>query len=542
MAMRVVAGLGLAICLCLSAAHAGSWRIVKDRWSEADETGFSRFVAAIGESKCSSSQSCLRDAANPFRGSDTRFLDIDTDCAKWPYLLRAYYAWKNGLPFSYVDGVAGSGDDRHSRNGNRPAGRRDFIDRGEGIDGARAVREVIDNVSSATYRSDAAQSRGILSDFYSPALQPGSIRPGTVIYDTNAHVGIVYKVDADGRIYYMDAHPDFTITRSVYGPQFGQSPAKLGGGLKNWRPLVLKGAHPDAEGHLLGGHMAMTPNAEIADFSLLQYTGTEPNPSGAAKQARFVYDGEAMGLYAYVRTALSGGKTQYNPLRELRLGMRSLCRDLKDRANAVELAVSKGIPEESHPSQLPQDIYDAGEDGWWESYATPARDARLRAAFAQFYRHMEAMIALWSDRDPRLVYDGEDLRGDFLKAYDEQSKACNLTYLNSARQPVPLDFDAVAKRLYALSFDPYDCVELRWGASGAERASCLQSPRKLRWYEAEQRLRSDPGRKSGYAYDLEELEALGGKGLAPPPPVDVKALLEAMPYQRPLEPMHPVGR
>jgi hypothetical protein len=30
----------------------------------------------------------------------------------------------------------------------------------------------------------------------------------------------------------MDAHPDFTISRSVYGAQFGQSPAALGGGLK----------------------------------------------------------------------------------------------------------------------------------------------------------------------------------------------------------------------------------------------------------------------------------------------------------------------
>ena len=540
--MRVLAGAGLVLCLLLSAAHAEGWRLVKDRWSAEDEAGFGRFVAALGESKCSSSQSCLRDAANPYRGSDKRFLDIDTDCAKWPYLLRAYYAWKNGLPFSYVDAIAGSGDDRHSKGGNRPVGRHDFIDRGSGIDGARAVREVIDTVSSATYRSDAAAEKGVLSDFYSPALGPGSIRPGTVIYDTNAHVGIVYRVDADGRIYYMDAHPDFTITRSVYGPQFGQSPAKLGGGLKNWRPVELKGAKPDGEGHLIGGHMVLAPNSGIADFSLVQYTGTEPNPQADVKKARFVYDGEEMGLYAYVRTVMSGGKTQYNPLHELRAGMKSLCRDLQDRANAVELAVSKGIPDESHPARLPQDIYDAGEDGWWESYATPARDARLRTGFAQFYRHMEEMIGLWVHRDPRRHRRCADLRGDLLKAYDAQSAACNLTYLNSDRQPVPLDFDAVAKRLYAISYDPYDCVELRWGASGAERATCRLSPRKLRWYEAQQRFRSDAGRKSGTAYDLEELEALGGKGIAPPPPVDLRALIEAMPYQDPLKPMHPVGR
>ena len=177
---------------------------------------------------------------SPYRGSDGRFLDIDVDCAKLPYLLRAYYAWKNGLPFSYVDGVAGS---RFGRSSNRIVSRADIIDRGNGIDGAAAIRTLIDNVYSGTFRTDAANDGGILADFYSPALQPGSIRPGTVIYDTNAHVGIVYRVDASGRIYYMDAHPDFTISRSVYGPQFGQSPPALGGGLKNWRPLRLEGGN-----------------------------------------------------------------------------------------------------------------------------------------------------------------------------------------------------------------------------------------------------------------------------------------------------------
>ena len=116
--------------------------------------------------------------------------------------------------------------------------------------------QMLDTVFSGTYRTDASETRGVQSDFYSPALQPGTIRPGSLVYDVNGHVAIVYKVDDDGRIFYMDAHPDFTITRSVYGAQFGQSPARLGGGLKNWRPFKLVGAHRDAAGHLLGGHMA----------------------------------------------------------------------------------------------------------------------------------------------------------------------------------------------------------------------------------------------------------------------------------------------
>ena len=58
---------------------------------------------------------CLRNAANPYRKSDQAFLDIDVDCAKLPYMLRAYYAWKNWLPFSFVDGLSGEGGAKRAK-------------------------------------------------------------------------------------------------------------------------------------------------------------------------------------------------------------------------------------------------------------------------------------------------------------------------------------------------------------------------------------------------------------------------------------------
>jgi hypothetical protein len=534
--------LGLAVP---GAAAAGSWRIVEPAWSAADEAGFSRFVAAIGTSNCSSAQSCLRDEANPFRASDKHFLDVDADCAKWPYLLRAYYAWKNGLPFSFVDGVFGAGGDlRYSKQSNHPAGRHGYVDRGDGIDGPRAVREVIDTVSSATYRMDATQEKGVPADFYAPALTPDSIRPGTVIYDINGHVGIVYRVDADGRIYYMDAHPDFTITRSVYGAQFGQSPARLGGGLKNWRPLKLVGAHADGQGHWIGGHIVAAANREIADFSLVQYLGTEPNANADVKAARFVWHGEAMGFYAYVRTAVSGGKMDYNPLYELKSTVKTLCNDLHDRAQYVDLAVSEGLPTRDHPAALPDNIYGT-DDGEWENYATPSRDARIKAGFVQFYRDMAAMIAMWVKRDPHLVYDGLDLQADLRRTYRAASDSCSLVYLDSARRPVRIGFDDMTARLFLMSFDPFHCIELRWGASGSERASCPDGKRKLRWYLSEQRLRNQPERTYDIAmgFDLDALERhVRGSGIDVSPPIDVLKLIESMPPRVPLEAMAPIGR
>ena len=543
--MRAWVLAGLIFCLCVPAAQAaGSWRILKDHWSTEDEQGFGQFVAAIGASNCSSSESCLRDMANPYRKTDQRFLDIDVDCAKWPYLLRAYYAWKNSLPFSYVDGVSGSGDLRFSKTANHPVARHDVLDRGNGIDAPSTIRGVIGTVFSGTYRTDPSDHHGVQSDFYSPAPQPGSIHAGSVIYDVNGHVGIVYRVDEDGRIYYMDAHPDFTITRSVYGAQFGQSPMRLGGGLKNWRPFKLIGFHKDAQGHLMGGHMAYAQNEQIADFSLVQYIGTEPNPKQDVKKARFVYNGAELGFYEYVRVAVSGGKSTFNPIYELKATMKTLCNDLNDRAQYVDLAVKDRVSTWPHPARLPDNIY-GSDNQEWETYSTPSRDARIKAAAAQFYKDLAEMIDLWVHRDNRIVYDGLFLQQDLQAAYEQQSKACTFTYLNSAGRPVSLTYDDMMHRLFALSFDPYNCVELRWGAAGDERESCPDAKPKLKWYEAEQRLRNQSDRTYDIqmGFDVDELNRhVKGSGIDKPPPVDIKALIDAMPYQVPFVPMKPGDR
>jgi hypothetical protein len=545
--MRAFAFVLTAIVLFAGAlpATAKPWRITKDHWTQADEDGFGKFVQALGETDCSSSESCLRNAANPYRGSDEHFLDIDVDCAKLPYLLRSYYAWKNGLPFSYVDGISGKGGDlRYTKTPNRPTGRHDVVDHGGGIDGASVVRATISSVYSGTYRTDVRDTTGVLSDFYSPALQPGSIHPGTMVYDVNGHVGIVYKVDAVGRVYYMDAHPDFTVSRSVYGAQFGQSPARLGGGFKNWRPFKLVGAHPDADGNLIGGHMVFAQNNQIPDYSLVQYNGTENNTSEDPMKSRFVYNGSELGFYEYARVAISGGKMDFNPVYELKATMQTLCNDLNDRAQYVDQAISEQFPSKPHPARLPENIY-GSNDSQWESYSTPSRDARIKAAFVQFYSDMAEMIALYVKRDPRIVYDGNFLKQDLEQVYDKQSKACTITYLSSDKHPVPMTFDDMAHRLFQMSFDPYDCVEYRWGAESNEAAPCTDGDEKKKWYEAEQRLRNQPDRTYDIAmnFTLGELEKHAkGSGIDQPPPIDVKSLIDGMGEQVSFQGMTPVGK
>ena len=79
------------------------WKVYKDHWDANDEAGYSAFVQAIGRSKCASLNSCIKDKANPYRSPDDP--ELYGDCADMAYTLRAYYAWKNGLTFSFQNAM-----------------------------------------------------------------------------------------------------------------------------------------------------------------------------------------------------------------------------------------------------------------------------------------------------------------------------------------------------------------------------------------------------------------------------------------------------
>ena len=129
----MMARIGVAVLVCVlailaqpAAAATMPWRITKTEWTAADEKGFGDFVKKIAESGCTTTIECMKGPGNPYRDSDPKSLKFEADCAKWVYMLRAYYAWKNGLPFSYVDQIAGEGADiRFSPNSNRALSRRD---------------------------------------------------------------------------------------------------------------------------------------------------------------------------------------------------------------------------------------------------------------------------------------------------------------------------------------------------------------------------------------------------------------------------------
>jgi hypothetical protein len=371
----------------LAPAMPGPWRITKTEWREADEAGFGEFLRQIAESGCTTTISCMQSAANFYHDSDPPSFLFHADCAKWAYMLRAYYASKNGLPFSYVDRVSGDADDlRYGAKSNLALERHDLIDSGTGIDTVAELQVLHDRVWTATFRMDPAAQTPVLQDFYSPKIQPGSIHAGTAIYDITGHVMIVYDISPDGSILYMDAHPDETVSRGAYGRHVPEGPAGLGGGFKNFRPLKLVGAELRPDGAYVGGHIVMAANEEIADFSLEQYRGNLADARDEDPNPKFLYNNASLDLYEYTRAAMSNGGFAYNPVYEIQVAMGSLCSDARQ--------------------------------------GTREADARVQSGFAALYADLSKVSDQWRERDLRLVYHGTSFRETLAETYAAQERAC----------------------------------------------------------------------------------------------------------------------
>ncbi len=522
-------------CAAARAASEGAtslaFRIRQDRWTEADERGYGEFIASIGESGCRTVDACLQGPGNPFRASDPDWLRFKSDCADLPYYLRAYYAWKRGLPFAYETAVAPLGATRDIRYslGNKVATRRSVT---TGLmTGPQLLDAMRNTISSAMYRIHPDLDSPVEPDHYSPAIKPKAIRPGTTFYDPNGHLAVIYKIEKNGRLLYIDAHPDNSLTRGVYDKRFVRSRPGMGAGFKNWRPVRLVGYTRAANGDLLGGTMIADKNRDIADFSAEQFFGNgEARPADAAwSRGTFTLDGETLDYYDYVRAQMAGGSLRFDPVNELREMVKSNCADLQYRADAVVLGVQAGLDKRAHPQRLPYNIY--GTDGDWEVYSTPSRDARLKVAFKETRDAVERFIDLHAMGDAKIVYSGSDLAGDLLAAYEEETKACSISYSKSDGVEMRFGYEGARERLFKLSFDPYHCIELRWGAEDAEeRRSCRDSTDKLGWYEAEQLLRNQTERTydARMDHDLAALRTPGGtgKGVDKAPETDVKRFLE----------------
>jgi hypothetical protein len=516
-----------------AASASPSWRVLRTGWTERDERAYEEFVQRIGESDCRNVHDCLTDAkSNPlYRASNPAGMHFYADCADLPYMLRAYFAWKNGLPFSYSTAVSPAGyseDIRYNEVGNRISSRRDLV--GPEIDGRRAVPQMMVAVTSAHYRYAPNYAGKLLPDHYPVKISRESIKPGTILYDPHGHVAVVYKVTPEGRIHFIDAHPDNSLTRGVYGKAYKRDRPTVGAGFKRWRPQTLVGATQRPDGGYHGGRIVLAADKDLSDWSDEQFFGTEAKRPKTWELGRFVHKGETLEYYEYVRKRLARANFKYDPLEETRSMVRVLCEDLKYRVDAVNAAIKARMHLRPQPGRLPDNIY--GTSGDWEIYSTPSRDARLRTAFKELRDEVARFLELAAVRSDRLAYTGSDIRRDLREVYTREANACTFSYTRSNGSQKQLSFAEVTRRLPLISFDPYHCIERRWGANDPEeRSSCPDAADKSEWYAAEQRLRNQIERTYDVRmnFSLADLRRKApGSGADDPPSFDVLELLSGV--------------
>ncbi len=499
-----------------------SWQIKNLEWTESYEESYEEFVATLGKARreraCFTTAECLKSPkANPryYNLNPKNLADVYSDCADLPYILRAYFSWMNDLPMSYVRSVRPAGlkneegeriraeiqkleaelknanfikaqilkyqiselrkkltggkvkDIRYSAMGNEIAAKK-LIKNGENINDV--LKEISNSISTASFRTHAEYNEvgENFRDTYPVEISREAIKPGTVLYDPNGHIAVVYEVAENGKIFLIDAHPDNSLTSITYGEKFVRTGLQIGGGFSNFRPFSIRSQK-----------VVATSNAQLKNFSLEQFQ----------KSKKFVFNNTEMDFYEYVRNKLSMGTLVYDVLNETTELLEEICNDFKDRVDAVHASLKSSIQNQDHPAKLPENIY--GTDGDWENYSTPSRDARLKASVKEGRELLMKMIEGVKSGDRKFEYRGTALIQDLKNIYNEKSKSCELKIQLSKGETGKVNLDFLIENIFKLSFDPYHCAELRWGLLDKENLErCESSKNKMDWYNAEQGLRN----------------------------------------------------
>lgn len=259
-----------------------SWPALR-AWDGGAEAQYSEFISTIGRAvaagKCRTLRDCLNDPAiNPLHEFTAQALRFHADCADVPYILRAYYAYRHDLPFSYARTMQGRGHDARYYRDARPQGLRTWLE-------SKTPRHLFQSLSSAVHSGFFRTAPAIESaDFYQTTIDRNAVRPGTMFYDPNGHVLVVYALQPDGEVLTFDGHPDGYLTHGQLTEKNVHGGATQGGGFKNFRPITCQ-----------NGHVIQTENTAIAGFG-----GTD-----SFDRSRYQIDGKPVGFHAWVRGELA---------------------------------------------------------------------------------------------------------------------------------------------------------------------------------------------------------------------------------------------
>ena len=482
----------------------GVWPI-RDAWNRGTENLYSAWIEKLFDAPLADQPSwaalhlVLRDKSRNFLfnymglGEDEKNIAYKPDCADLPYFLRAYFAFKMGLPFGYSKCSRGGGGKaprcpqwfnvQKEETAQSVPDKKVATSSGGLLDifggvpqqpvSRSAPRRPQGLLAGFRYYVTSVVANGVHSgsgrtaltddntDYYPVALKQETLRPGTIYADPYGHVLVIAKripqtADRAGVFLAVDGQPDGTVGRKRFWRGnflFAQDPALGGPGFKRFRPIVAG----------KNGELRRLTNAEIA---------------GNADYGDFSLEQSKLGVEDfYDRMDDVMSPSPLDPTRALKEVITSLEEQVNTRVTSVENG-RKYLAGGGRDVAMPDGASIFETTGAWEDFATPSRDLRLLIAI-DVVRGFPDRVARLSQRYAMPAGKSADgVKQDLQTVLATEMGNRKFSYTRTDGSTWTLPLKAVLDRADRLevSYNVNDCVELRWGAAekSDEAATCKQ--------------------------------------------------------------------
>jgi hypothetical protein len=393
----------------------------------------------------------LRDPQRNFlydylnKGEDLLF-PAEPDCADLSFFLRAYFAWKLGLPVSCR--ACNRGSASHAPTCDPAEINRSFVGNLASVSAFREVsRRVMDRATSGGGRTALSDDA---TDFYPLPLQREALWPGTVYADPYGHTLIIVKwlpqtKERSGLLLAVDAQPDNSVARKRFWEGnflFAATPA-AGPGFKAYRAPVAAGSK---------GGWAPPPNR-----TLTAGTGLPPY---ALEQANLSPED----FYARMEKLIN--PRGQSPDAAYAATLDALLEQLETRVRSVANGEDYMRAHPGTVAPMPRGPAIFETIGLWEDFATPSRDMRILIALKVLADLPERIR-----RHPELFVLQHETAGAAAarieRLHSQRIQERFITYTRSDGSPWQLSLAEIYARRPGLeiAYNPNDCAERRWGAA-----------------------------------------------------------------------------